>query len=284
MRKKKQSLGKGLDILFADGLAEIGGAISTYISLAEIVPNPQQPRKHFDEVKLAELATSVRHKGVLQPIIVKKLDDGKYGIVVGERRWRAAKLAELKEIPALIVDANDQEQLALSLVENLQREDLNPIEEALAYRRFMVHYGLTQEEVAFCVGKDRSTIANILRLLGLPENVQVCVSEGTLSVGHARALLALEGDKQRHLFNVILSRRLSVRETEQLVRKIARRNKDIRHADNAFDVSFSHLQSSLAAHLGTKVSVETGKQGKGKIVIRFDSFDELVCIVNRITR
>ena len=284
MRKKRRALGKGLDTLFADGLAEIGGAISTYISLGEIVPNPQQPRRHFDEVKLAELATSVKSKGVLQPIIVKKLDDGKYGIVVGERRWRAAKLADLKEIPVLIVDANDQEQLAISLVENLQREDLSPIEEALAYKRFMVHYGLNQEEVAFCVGKDRSTVANMLRLLGLPEDIQACVDAGTLSVGHARALLALEGGKQRHLFNVILSRKLSVREAEQLIRKIVRRNKDISHVDNALEGSFSHLQSSLAAHLGTKVSVEKGKQGKGKIVIRFDSFDELVCIVNRITR
>ena len=262
----------------------MGDAISTYVSLADVIPNPEQPRKHFDEVKLAELTTSVRHRGVLQPIIVKKLDNGKYEIVVGERRWRAAKLAKLKEIPALIVDANDQEQLTISLVENLQRENLNPIEEALAYRHLMIHHDLTQEEVAFCVGRDRSTIANMLRLLGLPEDIQTCVSKGKLYGGHARALLTLEGDKQRHLFDMVLSKKLSVRETEQLAKKIAKCNKDIHQADHVFDTSFLRMQSSLAAYLGTKVSVESGKRGKGKIVIRFDSFDKLVSIVNRITK
>lgn len=266
----RKALGRGLDALIPGGSRARGapGARLADIELDRIRPNPQQPRDHFDEGAIGRIAESLVEHGMLQPIVVRQAADG-YEIIAGERRWRAAQRAGLERIPAVIRDASPRESLEIALVENLQREDLNPVEEAHAYRLLVEEMGLTQEEAARRVGRDRSTVANYLRLLKLPEQVQAALVDGTLSMGHARALVGLEDPAaQRRLAEEAVARGLSVRQVEARVRRrgeaagARRRDPDVEAAEG-----------KLSKALGTPVRIR-GKE-KGRLEIRFTSLDEL---------
>ena len=252
----------------------------TKLKLSQIEPNRGQPRKMFDEDALAELADSIKQFGVLQPLLVQKEDDY-YKIIAGERRWRAAKLAGLKEVPVLIKDFTSREIMEVALIENLQREDLNPIEEAQAYKQLIKEYSLKQEEVAERVSKSRATITNSMRLLKLDERVQKMVVEGLISSGHARTLLAIEdNDKQYSVAQKILDEKLSVRETEKLIKTMNTPVK--KKVLPANDFAYRDLEEKLARKMGTKVVIKNKKNNKGKIEIEYYSQDELERIYDMI--
>ena len=262
---KKDPLGKGLSAILQD--MEERGA-TRLIPVGQIFPNRSQPRVEFNEVTLAELAASVREKGLLQPILVKRKDSG-YEIIAGERRYRAAIMAGLVDVPAIIKDVDDREALELSLMENLQRENLNALEVAAAYDRFLEEFGYTQQELAKKIGVDRSSVANFVRLLKLPDWIKKLIAEGRLSQGHARALVSLEKERdQKRFVERIIDDGLSVRETEKAVRR-----------KKAFRLSpFSAAEEILSSELQTKVSI-TFRKNKGKIIIEFYSQDDLERIV-----
>lgn len=277
---ENKALGKGLSALIQDKPAKISGEV-TYLNTSEIQDNPFQPRTHYDENKLGELKASIREKGVLVPILVR-LKDGKYQVVAGERRLKAARSLNIKEIPTIVREVTDQEALVLALVENIQREELNSIEEAEAYKKLIEEFRYTQDMVAESVGKDRTTVTNLLRLLKLPAEIQQGVYDGKLSVGHARALLSVEQySEQRHLFDVVMSKGLSVRELEELVRLgpkgRARRSKTRESKDR----EVAALEDELQIVLGTKVSIQARKK-KGKIVIEYYSLEDLDRIIAKI--
>jgi ParB family chromosome partitioning protein len=268
---QRKALGKGLGALipteeeFASGIVEV--------ALSEIRPNPYQPRKAFRREKMEELIASIRARGVISPVILRRWMDG-YELVAGERRWRAAEEAGLKKIPALIKDVTSDEILEIALIENLQREDLNPLEEAEAYQRLIQDHGLTQEEIARRVGKNRASIANALRLLHLPAQIKEDLVGGALTMGHARALLSLEGEgRQLRARAAVISRGLSVRETESLVQgqKDAPRE---RRKDSQTSPQWKAIEAQLQKSLGTRVRVK-GKQGKGRVEIEFYSERDL---------
>jgi ParB family chromosome partitioning protein len=269
----RQALGKGLGALIPEkGIPEADGKKAPQIcGIEEIQPNPFQPRKVFSEEQLQELIDSIREKGILQPLIVRRRGNG-FELIAGERRWRAAQKAGMKEVPILVKDVPDSEMLELSLVENIQREDLNPIEEAEAYKRLMEQFDLTQEEISKKVGKDRTTITNTVRLLKLPPEIKQSLAEGKISMGHARAFLSLEGiEKQRLLLKRLLAGGLSVRQTESLVKRFRSRNSPVSRKTNP---EWSGLMEELQRILGTKVRI-VGKRKRGKIEIEFYSLDEL---------
>jgi len=269
----RQALGKGLGALIPEkGIPEADGKKAPQIcGIEEIQPNPFQPRKVFSEGQLQELIDSIREKGILQPLIVRRRGNG-FELIAGERRWRAAQKAGMKEVPILVKDVSDSEMLELSLVENIQREDLNPIEEAEAYKRLMEQFDLTQEEISKKVGKDRTTITNTVRLLKLPPEIKQSLAEGKISMGHARAFLSLEGiEKQRLLLKRLLMGGLSVRQTESLVKRFRTRNSPV---SRKTDAEWSGLMEELQRILGTKVRI-VGKRKRGKIEIEFYSLDEL---------
>ena len=290
MEKKpgKPALGKGLSALIPD-VPEPPRAVALEADINALTPNQLQPRGHMDDDRLNELAESIRSTGVIQPIVVRKVGEG-YQIIAGERRWRAARKAGLKKVPIAIKEVapgQDQHILEMALIENIQRENLNPIEEALAYRRLADQFELTQEDIATRVGKDRATVANILRLLKLPDEVKAEVATGRLSMGHARALLALStADAQRNLSRDTLNRNLSVREVEAAVRKLvtpvpvpedAPKKKPI-------DPNTRDAEEKLRFALGTRVRiVRKGTKGtKGRVEIEFASEDELIRIYDRL--
>lgn len=279
----KYGLGKGLDALLsgtsADETRPIGGA-ELKIPLDSITPNPNQPRKSFDEEELKELAASIREHGVIQPIIVEDRGSGTYGIVAGERRYRAARLAGLREIPAILRNYSDERRLEVALIENVQRSDLNPLEEALAYRNLMDLTGLSQEEVASRVGKNRTTVANALRLLKLPEDMQNALASGQLTSGHARAILSvLNPADQRLLFGKIVAEGISVREAEQYAGEL---NKGIRAAERKTEekeradkpVELMDMEQKFINALGTKVAISGGLK-RGTIRIDYYSLEDL---------
>jgi len=281
----KRGLGRGLDALLpsnfslTEGSGDGGKVVE--IQIDEIVPNDQQPRRQFSEESLQELAASIEKKGVIQPIIVRKQPGGGYQIVAGERRWRACRLLGKKTIPALIKDYSDQQLLEIALIENIQREDLNPLEEARAYKALIEEYGLTQEEVAARVGKSRPFIANLMRLLNLAEPVQALVAGGQLSAGHARALLPLPAEGQVKLAEKIVREGLSVRQCEALVKGIltlAEEQKVSRQKPEAAPALDKTLvmdyQERLRERLGTKVEIEQRGE-KGRIIIEYYSPEEL---------
>ena len=244
------------------------------VKISKVIPNTSQPRTEFDEASLKELSESIARYGVIQPLLVQKKDDY-YEIIAGERRWRAAKLAGLKEVPVVIKDYSAQETLEVSLIENIQRDDLNPVEEAQGYKRLIEEYGLTQEEVALKVSKSRSAVANSLRLLKLDERVLKMLVDGLLSYGHARALLALEDkDAQAEVANQIAVEGLSVRETEKLVKNYGRPRRAAAKPDAQLDAIYSDLEESLRKRLGTKVNVKRKASGKGSIEIEYYSAEE----------
>jgi ParB family chromosome partitioning protein len=263
--KKPSGLGRGLEALLPKG----GGGV-VRLPLSAIRPNPRQPRRRFPEEGLEELAASIREKGLLQPLLVRPKGEG-YELVAGERRFRAAQLAGLEEVPVLVRDLTDQEALELALVENLQREDLSPVEEARGYQALLA-MGLTQEEVARKVGKARSTVANALRLLQLPEEVLAALDEGRISAGHARALLMLAPEDRLWGLREILEKGLSVRQAEALPERLTRERRAPKEP--------SPLSLELSRHLGLPVKVVGGK--RGRVVIQYRSLEELQALLERL--
>ena len=257
---------------------------SSRIAVGEIEPNPKQPRHDFDENALKELATSIKLHDIIQPITVSKLASGKYRLISGERRWRAAKLAGLKDIPAFVRQANDQQLLELALLENLQREDLNAMEVALSYKRMMDELAYTQEQVADRMGKDRSTVANIIRLLRLPPAIQLAVRRGELSMGHARALIALDVvDAQLVAFKEILAKGLSVRQTEALLQQLKKSIPAVKKSTNSSSSSpHKRIEDKLASHFSTRVKIKTNKDGSGQLVIEYYTQEEFNKILRQL--
>ena len=280
MPVKKKGLGKGLDSLIPDNKIEIKTSKSNtsgeqMMKINMVEPNRDQPRRNFEEYSLLELADSIKQFGVLQPLIVRKRDDY-YEIIAGERRWRAAKMAGIKEIPVIIKDFTEQEVLEIALIENIQREDLNPIEEAMAFKKLLTEFNLKQDEVAERVSKSRTAVTNSLRLLKLDERVQQMVIDDMISTGHARALLAIEDTElQFTLANKIFDEKLSVRETESLIKSIKnpKQPKTKKVVENAF--IYEDLEDKMKQVLGTKVNVLAKGNGKGKIQIEYYSDEEL---------
>jgi ParB family transcriptional regulator, chromosome partitioning protein len=270
---KRPALGRGLGALIPGGSpAERKGVMN--LGIEQIRPNRSQPRRHFDERHIEELAESIRSKGVLLPLIVRRDSDG-YVLVAGERRWRAAQKAGLRELPVMVREVTDNESFEIALIENIQREDLNPVEEAEAYKRLIEEHGLTQEELAARVGKERSTVANSLRLLRLPEAIKEAIVAGQLSMGHARALLAIsdEGDLRKAADKVI-AENLSVRAVEALVQRLKSRRLPGKKGDAHGSAQVRHLIEKLQRRLGARVALRD-KGGKGVLEVRYGSLQEL---------
>ncbi len=256
--------------------------------VSELYPNHAQPRKYFDQAKLEELAQSIREKGVLQPIIAKRTDKG-YVIIAGERRWRASQLAGKKEVPVILKDLSDNEILETALIENIQREDLNPIEESESYQRLILDLGLTQDEISKRVGKDRTTIANALRLLKLSKEVREKIVSSELSVGHARCLITVEDKElQNQLMNEILQKGLSVRQVEALVKKFRESGEksveSVTTQSVAEDAVYEDIKRRLQEKLSTKVDIKTQSSGKGQFILYFSTKDEFNSLLAKIER
>lgn len=254
------------------------------IDIEKVEPNPKQPRRDFDEQALQELAASIKLHDIIQPITVSKLPSGKYRLISGERRWRASKIAGLKDIPAYIRQANDAELLELALLENLQREDLNAMEIALSYKRMMEELDHTQEQVAERMGKDRSTVANFIRLLKLPPDIQLAVRNGELSMGHARALINVDTiDKQLYIYKEIKEKGLSVRQTETLVRNLYKQGGAVKKTSkNSLPSAYQKIEDNLASHFSTRVKLKHSRNGNGQIIFEYYSADELTKILNQM--
>ena len=276
----RKALGRGLGALLSSDTTVDLGSEPTEVDVDAIVPGPMQPRTHFDEGALEGLADSIRAQGIIQPLLVRRVAD-RYELIAGERRWRAAKLAGLSKVPVVIKDVPDKDLLEIALIENIQRENLNPIEEAQAYQRLIETVGLTQESLAVRIGRDRSYITNYLRLLKLPDDLQKLVVEGRLSTGHARAILGVpEVDQQRKLARQIIDGGLSVRATEHLVRKAVDGNAPPKAA-SAADPNIRAAETKLRRALGTQVRiVQLRGEGQGKVEISFFSNQDLDRIYN----
>lgn len=274
--KNKGGLGKGLDALFMDNSIEEEAKSAVKLKLNDIEPNRAQPRKSFAEEALEELANSISTHGVIQPLLVRPLADGGYQLIAGERRWRASRMAGLTEVPVVIREMSDSEAMELALVENLQREDLNPIEEAQGLALLMETYGLTQEQAAKRVGKSRPAVANSMRLLSLPQDVLAMVERGELSAGHARTILALENAGQiTALANEIVKKNLSVRETERAVKALlkgdAKKEKRVKKRDTYYD----EVELAVSQSLGRKAKVSLSAGNKGTLEIEFFGKEDL---------
>lgn len=273
MAVKRNGLGRGLESLFVDNSVEEITAFSNKLKIMEIEPNHDQPRKIFDEKALAELADSIAQHGILQPLVVRPLSNGSYQLVAGERRWRAARMAGLSEVPVIIKELTDEEVIEIAMVENLQREDLNPLEESLGYAYMMQKLKITQEQVAEKVGKSRPAVANALRLLKLPEEIQEMVKNNIISAGHARALLGFSTKEEMlEVASLIIKEDISVREIENLV-KAAKKAPPKPKEKKKREKFFSEVELALVNNLGRKVKIkENGKKGSGVLEIEF--FDE----------
>ena len=277
-----KGLGKGLGALLSvDGIPETSKDSIVELKINDISPNSDQPRKMFDDTALSELADSIRENGVIQPIIVAKRGTG-YRIVAGERRWRASRLAGLKVIPAIVRDLTDQQTMEQALIENIQRQDLNPLEEAFAMDNLMKEHGLTQEKLAKKLGKSRPAIANTLRLMNIDESLQDFIRNGDLSAGHARALLAItDKDEQKKAADIVMTKEMSVRETEEFVKKLLDpkpvAKKKAASSTSAVALSTKDVEHKLASFYGTKVKLKLKdeEKGKGSIVIEYYSYDDL---------
>lgn len=277
--KKPSGLGRGLGALLGDDVLKPEAAGNLYLPISQVESYSNQPRKIFDEEALAELADSIREHGIIQPLTVRKLASGYYQIIAGERRWRAARLAGLSEVPAVVVDADDKKAAELALVENLQREDLNPMEEAAGFQSLMENYHMTQEEAAQRVGKSRSAVANALRLLSLTPTVREMVEQGKLSAGHARALLPLSPAVQESTAAMVVLQALSVRETERLAKKMGKQppveSDPVGGKKPSLDVDYTaEAQKDLSSRLGRGVKIVTGRK-KGRIELEYYGVDDL---------
>ena len=280
---KKKGLGKGLGALLTDEKSSIDSDVITEIKLVDIEPNKSQPRKDFDEEKLEELADSIRQNGIITPILVQEAPNGYYSIIAGERRWRAAKKAGLKEIPAIIKKLDEMKLFEISLIENLQREDLNPVEEALGFEKLMSDYKLTQEEVAAKLSKSRSSVANSLRLLKLPKDVLNSLKNEKISVGHAKVLLSVAEDKiKSELCTAVIEKELSVRELEAEIKKLSKKPKKEKKKDLNVVLAIEKTEKQIADILGTKVKIND-KNNRGKIQIEYYSAGDLERIIKIIS-
>lgn len=267
---KKVTLGRGLDALIPTEKERYGYLLA---NIGEIKPNAFQPRKDFDEESIEELAQSIKENGIIQPLIVRK-SEGNYEIIAGERRWRAAQKVGLTKVPVILKDVSDRQALELALVENLQREDLNPIEEATAYEQLIEDFGLTHEEISARIGKERSTITNQLRLLKLPDEIKEAIIAGEITAGHARAILGLQSlAKAKEILEAIRKEKLSVRKTEKLVQKLSTQKEKTVKLDSG-DLFINHITDELKKALGTHVKI-IDRKGKGKIEIEYYSKIEL---------
>ena len=285
---KRSGLGRGLGALIPtaapDQKEETTAAGLSKAALTAIQPNPHQPRHHFNEEALAELAASIAEHGLIQPLIVRQTEEGKYTLIAGERRWRAAQLAGLTEAPIVIKDVSPQDMLELALIENIQRADLNPLEEAAAYQQLIDEFGLTQEKVAQRVGKSRPAVANMVRLLSLPPNVQAAVADGRISGGHARTLVPLPtAEMQTAVMNSIISQELNVRQTEAIVRKLLAAEPPKLKITPPPQPELAALETQFQESLGARVKIEKGNKG-GKVVIHFYSDEELQAIYEAIVK
>ncbi|NQZ06432.1 MAG: ParB/RepB/Spo0J family partition protein [Algicola sp.] len=292
MSAKKRGLGRGLDALLtpkkppitaeevehdtentADGSLRI-------IALKQLVPGKYQPRKDMSETALEELSNSIKAQGIIQPIVVRKMNEGKFEIIAGERRWRAAKLADLKEIPCLIKDVADESAVAIALIENIQREDLNAMEEAVALQRLMTEFDLTHQAVADAVGKSRTAVSNLLRLNSLVDEVKTLLERGDIEMGHARALLSLEADMQEDLARQVAEKGLTVRETEALVKRAFEPAKERVIAQKTPDIEL--LEQQLTQNLQAPIAIKHNAKGKGKLTISYKNLAELDKIIDLI--
>lgn len=281
MAAKRGGLGRGLDALFADNSVEENSSASAVkLSLNEIEPNKDQPRKTFDEKALSELADSIAQHGVIQPLLVRPMPDGSYQLVAGERRWRAARRAGLSEVPVVIREMSDSEMMELALIENLQREDLNPIEEAEGLQQLIDTYGLTQETAAARVGRSRPAIANALRLLSLPTPILELTREGKISAGHARALLSLgDEEKMMEIAEQILKKEISVREVERLAKAAVKEKKQPENHPSRRDTFYDEVELALTNSLGRRIKVNVNKkENRGTIEIEFFDQNDLTDI------
>lgn len=294
-KQNKELLGKGIRSLLqnidADLKTTTGSLKSNVVETAtgisrvaieDIQPNPKQPRRDFDDKSLQELAESIKLHDIIQPVTVTKTKAGKFILISGERRWRAAKLAGLKDIPAFVRQANDSQLLELALLENLQREDLNAMEISLSYQRMMEELDFTQEQVAERMGKDRSTVANFIRLLKLPPDIQLAVRNGDISMGHARALINVDTiDKQLYIYKEIKEKGISVRQTEALVRNLYKQGGAVKKSSKSqLPPAFQRIEDKLASHFSTRVKLRHSRNGSGQIILDYYSQEEL----NKILR
>ena len=280
MATKKGGLGKGFNSLFIENsVDEISAGNADKIKLIDIVTNKEQPRKVFDDEKLNELAQSISQHGVIQPILVRPLSDGTYQIVAGERRWRASRMAGLSEIPAVVREMTQEEAMAIALIENLQREDLNPIEESEGIKLLIDKFELTQEEISKRLGKSRSSVTNALRILKLPDEVKNYVENGIISTGHAKAILSLESEEKIiEIAKLIINKNLSVRETEALVKKLNSQKPTKQKQTKKRDIFYDEVDLALSESLGRKIQITCVKD-KGSIKIEFFDRDDLKKII-----
>jgi ParB family chromosome partitioning protein len=289
MATKKRGLGRGLDALLGgasvSAMQEEAAKVDTrelqHLPLDLIQRGKYQPRRDMDPQALEELAQSIKNHGVMQPIVVRPVSGGRFEIIAGERRWRASQQAGLEKVPALVREVPDEAAIAMALIENIQREDLNPIEEAVALQRLQQEFQLTQQQVADAVGKSRVSISNLLRLIALPEEIKTLLSHGDLEMGHARALLGLPAEQQVEGARHVVARGLTVRQTEALVRQWLS-SKDTPKAEVKVDPDISRLEQRLAERLGSPVQIKHGQRGKGQLVIRYSSLDELQGVLAHI--
>jgi ParB family chromosome partitioning protein len=276
---RPRGLGRGLDALLGAEDTAPKDALAT-LPLTAIDPGRYQPRTKMDDTALAELAASIRAQGVMQPVLVRPREGGRYELIAGERRWRAARLAGLGEIPALVREVPDEAALAMALIENIQREDLNPIEEATGLQRLVDEFRMTHEQIADAIGRSRSATTNLLRLLKLPKPVQRMLADGVLEMGHARALLALDGARLVETAQRVAARGLSTRETEALVARLLRGSSPARKKRT--DRDLARLEEEVSGRLGTTVEIHAGRKGRGKIVLHYSGIDHLEQLLKKL--
>jgi len=278
LKKPSKGLGRGLDVLLSGNVKGQGDVLSE-VEIDALKPGKYQPRSRMDEATLRELAASIKAQGVMQPILARSLEDGGYEIIAGERRWRAARLAGLDSVPVLVRKVADQAVLAMALIENIQRENLNPLEEAVGIQRLIDEFKMTHMAAADAVGRSRSAVSNLLRLLKLPRTVQDMLMEGRIDMGHARALLALNGAQQVAASNKIAAEGLSVREAEKLVQDML--NPVSRNVKVKVSRDILQLQEEISQQLGADIQIRAGKKGAGKVVIHYTSHDHLAELIAR---
>ncbi len=284
MKKINKGLGRGLDALLSGGADVKAGDRLCEMDVTQLLPGKYQPRSRMDEESLNELASSIKAQGVIQPILARELQNENFEIIAGERRWRAAQIAGLKKVPVLVRVVPDNAALAMALIENIQRENLNPLEEAVGIQRLIEEFRMTHQEAADAVGRSRSAASNLLRLLKLPAEVQGMLMDGGLDMGHARALLSLDGASQILLANKIVLERLSVREAEALVQKNSEVTQPRQHKTHEADRDTQRLQDELGAQLGARVEIKSGGKKGGKLVIHYannEHLGELIALLNR---
>ena len=284
---KQKGLGRGLDAIFGTDKPSVKATPMNQmaqIAINKIIPNPTQPRTQFDDEALNELADSIRQLGIIQPITVKRNNDGNYIIISGERRWRASQIVGLEQLPAYVREADDENLHAMALVENIQRQDLNAIEIALSMQRLIEECGLTQEQMADKVGKKRSTVSNYMRLLNLPNEVQLALKEGIITMGHAKAIAGIDPERQIWALKRAIKKSLSVRQIEELARKLAEKTEVENSTDDEYPESYTRLVEHLEPYFSQNISIKRSKNGGGKIVIDFADDKEIELFIERFTK